>query len=69
MSPAALKKELEATRSKFNETSEKFLEKSRQYQKLQVHVQTLLYMSVVCIVTDINIVYLTGNVRVFEKVW
>ena len=50
VSPAALKKELEATRSKFNVTSEKFLEKSRQYQKLQVHVQTLLYMSVVCIV-------------------
>lgn len=33
---AALKKDLEATRSKFNETSEKLMEKSRQYQKLQV---------------------------------
>ena len=32
----ALKKDLELTRSKFNETSEKLMEKSRQYQKLQV---------------------------------
>ena len=33
---AALKKDLEMTRSKFNETSEKLMEKTRQYQKLQV---------------------------------
>lgn len=32
----ALKKDLELMRSKFNETSEKLMEKSRQYQKLQV---------------------------------
>ena len=34
--PVALKKDLELMRSKFNETSEKLMEKSRQYQKLQV---------------------------------
>ena len=33
----ALKRDLESTRTKFNEASEKLVEKTRQYQKLQVH--------------------------------
>ena len=33
----ALKRDLESTRTKFNEISEKLVEKTRQYQKLQVH--------------------------------
>ena len=32
----ALKKDLDSTRTKFNEVSEKLMEKTRQYQKLQV---------------------------------
>ena len=32
----ALKRDLESTRTKFNEVSEKLMEKTRQYQKLQV---------------------------------
>ena len=48
LSHTALKKDLEATRSKFNETSEKLMEKSRQYQKLQVCSQSLHYSHPSC---------------------
>ena len=34
---SSLKKDLEAIKSKYNETSEKLMEKTRQYQKLQVN--------------------------------
>ena len=40
-----LKKDLEAVKTKYNEVSEKLMEKTRQYQKLQV-----LYMDYPCIV-------------------
>ena len=33
---ASLKKDLEAIKTRYNETSEKLMEKTRQYQKLQV---------------------------------
>lgn len=34
---SSLKKDLEAVKSKYNEVSEKLMEKTRQYQKLQVY--------------------------------
>lgn len=37
----ALRKELDATKLKYNEASEKLMEKSRQYQKLQGLYDTL----------------------------
>lgn len=38
---SSLKKDLEAVKTKYNEVSEKLMEKSRQYQKLQVNVAFL----------------------------
>ena len=37
----ALKRDLESSRTKFNEASEKLVEKTRQYQKLQVHLLSI----------------------------
>lgn len=44
---SSLKKDLEALKTKYNEVSEKLMEKNRQYQKLQVSTRKKVIISTV----------------------